>query len=76
MTKFKYAYFLYSTSSLSVLGPTQPPIQWVPVALSPGEERGIKRLGSEADHSPPFSAEVKNGGSMHPLLHKSYWHSS
>jgi hypothetical protein len=32
------------------------PIQWVPGALTPGEER----LGSEADHSPPSSAEVKN----------------
>jgi hypothetical protein len=37
------------------LGPTQPPIQWVPVALS----LGIKRQEREADHSPPSSAEVK-----------------
>jgi hypothetical protein len=36
-------------------GPTQPPIQWVPGALSPG----AKRQGREADHSPPTSAEVK-----------------
>jgi hypothetical protein len=28
--------FLFSTSSRPVLGPTQPPIQWVPGALSPG----------------------------------------
>jgi hypothetical protein len=34
---------------------TQPPIQWVPRALSPG----VKRSGREADHSPPTSAEVK-----------------
>jgi hypothetical protein len=33
----------------TVLGPTQPPIQWVP---------GAKRQGREADHSPPASAEV------------------
>jgi hypothetical protein len=39
-----------------VLGPTQPPIQWVPATLSPG----AKRPGREADHSPPSSAEVKN----------------
>jgi hypothetical protein len=37
------------------LGFTQPPIQWVPGALSPG----VKRQGREADHSPPTSAEVK-----------------
>jgi hypothetical protein len=36
-------------------GTTQPPIQWVPGALSLGE----KRPGREADHSPPSSAEVK-----------------
>jgi hypothetical protein len=34
-------------------GATQPPIKWVPDALSPG----IKRAGSEADHSPPTSAD-------------------
>jgi hypothetical protein len=33
----------------------QPPIQWVPGALSPG----VKRPWLEADHSPPVSAEVK-----------------
>jgi hypothetical protein len=38
------------------LGPTQPPIQWVPGALS----LGVKRPGHEADHSPLSSAEVKN----------------
>jgi hypothetical protein len=37
------------------LGPTQFPTQWVPGALS----LGVKRLGHEADHSPPSSAEVK-----------------
>jgi hypothetical protein len=36
-------------------GSTQPPIQWVPGALSPG----VKRPGREADQSPPASAEVK-----------------
>jgi hypothetical protein len=34
---------------------TQPPIQRVPGALSPG----VKRSGREVDHSPPTSAEVK-----------------
>jgi hypothetical protein len=42
-------------SSILALGSTQPPIQWVPGALSPG----VKRPGREADQSPPTSAEVK-----------------
>jgi hypothetical protein len=41
--------------SRPVQGPTQPPIQWVPRALS----LGLKRPEREADHSPPSSAEVK-----------------
>jgi hypothetical protein len=48
--------FLFTTVSRTALGATQPPIQWVPRALS----LGVKRLGREADHSPPSSAEVKN----------------
>jgi hypothetical protein len=48
--------FLLSTLSRPVLGSTQPPIQWVPGALSPG----IKQPGLEADHSPPTIAEIKN----------------
>jgi hypothetical protein len=47
--------FVFSISSRPALGPTQPPIQWVPGALFPG----VKRPGSEADHSPPATAEVK-----------------
>jgi hypothetical protein len=46
--------FLLSTSSRPVRGPTQPPIQWVPGAISPG----VKRLGRESDHTPPTTAEV------------------
>jgi hypothetical protein len=52
---------LYSPDRLR--GPTQPPLRWVPGTLSPG----VKRPGREADHSPPSSAEVKNGGAIHPL---------
>jgi hypothetical protein len=37
------------------MGPTQPPIQWVPGAFS----LGVKRPGREADHSLPPTAEVK-----------------
>jgi hypothetical protein len=35
---------------------SQPPIQWVRGALS----LGVKRSGREADHSPPYSADIKN----------------
>jgi hypothetical protein len=38
-------------SSRYVLGHIQPPIQWVP---------WLKRLGSKADHSLPYNAEIKN----------------
>jgi hypothetical protein len=47
--------FLFPSSSRAVLGPTQPPIQWVPGAISPG----VKWPEREANHSPPTSAEVK-----------------
>jgi hypothetical protein len=46
---------VFTTASRATLGPTQPPVQWVPVSLSPR----VKRQRSEADHSPPSSAEVK-----------------
>jgi hypothetical protein len=42
---------LISTASRPALGPTQPLIEWVLGALSPGRE---------ADHSPPALAGVKN----------------
>jgi hypothetical protein len=51
--------FLFTTASTTALGPTQPPIQWVPGALSVK----VKRPGREADHSPPSSAEVTNAWS-------------
>jgi hypothetical protein len=41
------------------LGPTYPPIQWVPRALS----LRVKWPGHEADHLPPYSTEVKNAWS-------------
>jgi hypothetical protein len=47
--------FLFTTASRTALGPTQPPIQWVPGALS----LGVKRPGCEADYSRPSSTEVK-----------------
>jgi hypothetical protein len=38
--------FLFSTAPTPTLRSTQPPIQWVPGALS----SGVKRQGCEADH--------------------------
>jgi hypothetical protein len=37
---------------------------------------GLKRPGSEADHSPPCSIEVKNYVAILPLPHMSSWHSA
>jgi hypothetical protein len=34
----------------------------------------VKRPEREADHSPPSSAEVKNGGAIPPLPHMYSWH--
>jgi hypothetical protein len=40
----------FATAFRPALGPTQPPIRWVP---------DVKRPEREADYSPPSSAEVK-----------------
>jgi len=40
--------------SRPILGISHPPIQWVP-----GLSRGVKRPGPSVDHSPPYSAKVK-----------------
>jgi hypothetical protein len=49
--------FPVASVSRPALGPTQPPVQWVPGVLSPGVKA---RPGRDADHSPPSSAEVEN----------------
>jgi len=46
---------LFTTASKPDLRSTQPPIQWVPGALS----LGIKLPRREADHSPAAGTEVK-----------------
>jgi hypothetical protein len=55
--------FLFTTASRTALGPTQPPIQWVPESLS----LGVKRPGGEACHSPPSNSEVNVRGAISPF---------
>jgi hypothetical protein len=63
--------FLFTTASRTALGPTQPPIHWVPGALS----LGVKRPGRGADHSPPSSAEVKEWVELYlHCLNTPPWH--
>jgi hypothetical protein len=64
--------FLISKVPRPTLGPTKPHMQWVPWAVAPG----IKRPGRGSDHTPPSSAEVKNGGTIQPLPHMSSWNSA
>jgi hypothetical protein len=49
---------------------TQPPIHWVPWAVS----LRPKRQGHKTDHSLPNSAEVKNSGATLPFPHIYSWH--
>jgi hypothetical protein len=61
ITQMASKYFAFYTEmqhvhKKSALGPSQPHIQRVPGTLP----LGVERLGREADHSPPSSAEVKN----------------
>jgi hypothetical protein len=76
-----YIPLIYSTSLLSIpgrdtififslasMGSTQPPpIHWLPGAVSPE----VKWLGCKTGHSPPSSADIKNGGAIPPLPHTS-----
>jgi hypothetical protein len=62
-------FLLFFTASRPALGPTQPPVQWVLGAISPG----VKRTGRETDHPPTSTAEFKNGGDVPPLPHMSSW---
>jgi hypothetical protein len=61
---------LFATASRPALGPTQPPIQWVPGAFT----LRVKRPGREADHSPPSSVEIKNACMYTSTPNTSSWH--
>jgi hypothetical protein len=50
---------LLTTASRTALGPTQPPIKWVPGVLS----LGVQWQRREADHSPESSDEIMNAWS-------------
>jgi hypothetical protein len=63
--------FLFSKSSRLALRSTQPHIQWVPGALSPG----VKRPGREVDHS-PTSAEVMKMWIYTSTPHTPSWRSA
>jgi hypothetical protein len=65
---------IFSSSTVSILAVwlTQPPLQWVLGAISPG----VKQLVREADRSLPSGAEVKNGGAIPPFPHVCSWHSA
>jgi hypothetical protein len=60
---------LFSIVTRQALEPNQPPMQWVMEAVS----LEVKRMGCEADHSPPPSAKVNNGVAIPPLPHMSSW---
>ena len=49
-------FYVFSETSGPALGPTQPPIQWAPRALS----MGVKRPGREGHHSSLSSVEDKH----------------
>jgi hypothetical protein len=55
--------FLFATVSRMGMGPTQPPIQWVPGLLS----LGVKQLKHEADHSPHLVLRSGMHGPIFPF---------
>jgi hypothetical protein len=59
--------FFFSIASRPLLESTEPPIQWLPGAVS----SGVKRQGPEADHSLQSSADVKNSGAIPLFFHTS-----
>jgi hypothetical protein len=58
-------FFLSPKRSDWLWGPTDISVEWT---IRTGSS-GVKRPGHEADHSSPFSAEVKNTSTPHTSLH-------
>jgi hypothetical protein len=58
---------LYSKTSTPALGPTQPPVNWPPGALS----LGVKRPERENDDSP---TSITDGGAISLFPHMSSWY--
>jgi hypothetical protein len=50
----------FPRQSRPAMGPTQPPIQWLP-----GLSRGVKRQGRGVDYPPATSAEVKERAELY-----------
>jgi hypothetical protein len=64
--------FLISPGFRQALRATKPTILWTLGTLSPD----MKRLESEADHSPPSSAEVRNSGVIPAHPDAPLWHAA
>jgi hypothetical protein len=68
----RYKMLLLAPASRPALGPTQPPIQWVPGALS----TGVKRLGRELTSHNHVVPRSRKSEAVPPLPHTSSWHSA
>jgi hypothetical protein len=62
-------FILFATVFRPALIPTQPPIQLISGALSPG----VKQLGRGAYHSLHLVSSLRLCGAIPPLFHKSSW---
>jgi hypothetical protein len=67
--KINPSYFLFPQTSMPrpALGPTQPPVQWVPAVLSTGVKRGRGVTLTTHRHLVPRSRMSRNYTSSNPL---------
>jgi hypothetical protein len=61
--------FIFSVESRPALGPTQPPVQGAPGAVS----LEVNQQWHEAENSPPSSGKIKNSGGIPALIHMPSW---
>jgi hypothetical protein len=59
-------FFLLTSASRPALGPTQPPMQWVPGALSPGVKRGRDVILTTHPILVPWLRKSRSYTSCHP----------